>query len=197
MDEYLIKEINKFNPKKIFIVGNGSAGKSYLTKLLIDFYDLEVCNILNSDDYLLDKGVRKKLKISVYEKESYFIPALDRDIKMAIEKVPFTKLENFYGMERFKPASINIFEGIGMVFSKEFWNSGLKIFIYNDSETELYYRIKRDFNERNIPLEIIKNDFEKRRKIFDSSYIEYKSYCDIVVKNTKNGFILEELNNAD
>lgn len=189
----LVKYIEKNNDSNnIVIIGNGSGGKTYLAENLKKVYGLSENNILNSDDYLIDSHLRKKLQLTVYQEEAYFLPALDRDIFMATNGMTFKKIADYCGkIKDYIPSNINIFEGIGMAFTNIFNQSCLKIFIYTDPETEWNFRVSRDNIERRIPLEVVKNKFESRRNSFESEYEYLKTVCDIVIKNTKEDFFID------
>lgn len=178
--------------KNIAIIGNGAGGKSFLAKNLIERFQYSKNQILDTDDYLLDSNIRKSAffeKKTVYHAESYFLPALERDVVMAMEGKPFTKLPNYLGeMNLYLPKEIKIFEGIGLPFTKCFAEIDQKIFIYTDRKTELEMRLKRDVEDRDIPINKVLADFEIRREYFVNEYCKWESKCDLVVKNNQNSF---------
>lgn len=190
--EELVKYIDKRSCDNIFIVGNGSGGKTYLSNSLRDYLGLTEDNILMSDDYLLSSEIRSKINSSVYNRKSYFLAALNRDVNLAMCKVSFPKIEDFRGITKcFRPAHINIFEGIGMAFVASFNSKALRIFIYTEPDVEWKLREKRDMDIRGISAEEIKGKFTKRRQSFEKEYFQLKNSCDIVIRNLGDEFIIE------
>lgn len=190
--EELVKYIDKRSCDNIFIVGNGSGGKTFLSNALRDYFGLTEDNVLMSDDYLLSSEIRSKIDSSVYNSKSYFLAALNRDVNLAMRKVPFPKIEDYRGITKcFRPAHINIFEGIGMAFVASFNSNALRIFIYTEPDIEWKLREKRDLVIRGISEEVIKGKFTKRRQSFEKEYFQLKNSCDIVIKNLGDEFIIE------
>ncbi len=193
----LIEFITESDSKEYAIIGNGGGGKSFLAnKLLMNFkYSNE--QLLNTDDYLLDSKIRKSSLFSnktAYDKDSYFIPALERDLKMAIMGKKFMKLPNYKNeMFLYQPKDIKIFEGIALPFTESFFKIEKKIFIYTEKELELKMRLKRDNGIRGVPKEKILADFSKRRFQYESNYYKWMDDCDIIIKNMENKFdVLKE-----
>lgn len=170
------------------IIGNGGGRKTFLTQRITESLGYSENAILCSDDYLLDNIIRKApyfiKNYTVYNKESYFITALERDLISALKGNSFLKLPNDYNScENYEPKNVKIFEGIALPFTTIFQKLDKKIFIFNDAELELELRIKRDVEERKIPRDKMLNDFYRRREGFENNYREFISDCDIVIKN--------------
>ncbi len=194
----LIDSLNIENKRNVLIFGSGSSGKTYLANKICEFYQISVENILNTDDYIIDSTIRNKIKdssiSSVYSKSSHFTASLNRDVRMMLNRDEFLKLENYKGeSNKFKAPSTDtcILEGIGSIFTKEYTQFDLRIYIYTDREQELKYRIKRDVEERGISKDIVIKKFDIRRKQFENYHKEYIELADIVIKNNFNEFIIE------
>lgn len=188
----LIEFITESDSREYAIIGNGAGGKSFLASKLLLNFKYSNKQLLNTDDYLLDLKIRKSSLFSnksVYDRESYFIPALDRDLKMAIMGKNFMKLPNYKNeISLYLPKDIKIFEGIALPFTESFFKIEKKIFIFTEQELELKMRLKRDMEIRGIPREKILSDFSKRRFQYENNYSKWMDECDIVIKNMENKF---------
>ena len=57
---FIIDIVKKKNLNKVYICGNGSSGKTTLSKVLYDKASMiGTCNLISLDDYLVDINLRK------------------------------------------------------------------------------------------------------------------------------------------
>jgi len=198
----LLKQITEYidcnNEKMIICIsGHGAAGKSTVTERLIEMYDENEIDFLNTDSYIINSKYRSKVKVNYqFENRTYIeIPtacvpishelnSLKRDIMLlkngqnlhTIEE-PWMPSKIINGDKR-----ILIIEGMSLTFvDQELFD--LSIFIYADSSVELTRRLDRDVKFRNGNPDYIIASHEKRRRQYEVFMRPYIQNFDIVYKN--------------
>ncbi len=199
--------IKNMNQKMIIgISGHGASGKTTFVKKLIDKFEENEVNLLNTDPYIISSDLRKYSEIDYeYNNESYrskltachpsahFILALERDIQMIQKGLDFYTMEIHYRKSEFINANkkINIIEGMSTAFvNPDLFD--LKIYFYTDGDTELNRRAVRDINERGMELAYLKASHEQRRIQYELFMHPYHRNFNIVIKNWDSGYEIEK-----
>ncbi|QTQ08444.1 phosphoribulokinase [Macrococcoides canis] len=198
----LLKEVSDFvssHTEKIMIgiSGHGAAGKSTLVNQLIEMYDKDEIDYLNTDAYIIDSKYRSIVQVKYdYNNKSYVetptacvpvsheLNSLMRDISLlkyghnlhTIEE-PWMPSKIINGNKR-----ILIVEGMSLTFvDQELFD--LSIFIYADSSVELTRRLDRDVKFRNGNPDYIIASHEKRRRQYEVFMKPLAEKFDILYKN--------------
>jgi uridine kinase len=184
----LNKYIKKLNPKTIIAVsGGGASGKTTFCKKLMERLGIDANNYLNTDSYLIDSSLRKRLfwegiyngekiygRITACCPEATFLPALIRDINALKRGLPILTIEDhgcpMYSIDPMN--SITVIDGIATAFVPVS-NFDISIFLHCDTEIEWERRVLRDSSERGIDISSVRNDFYVRRAQFEQ-YVKPK-----------------------
>jgi len=199
--------IKNMNQKMIIgISGHGASGKTTFVRKLIDKFEENEVNLLNTDPYIISSDLRKYSEIDYeYNNESYrskltachpsahFILALERDIQMIKKGLDFYTMETHYRDSTYIQVNkkINIIEGMSTAFvNPDLFD--LKIYFYTDGDTELNRRAVRDINERGMELAYLKASHEQRRIQYELFMHPYHRNFNIVIKNWDSGYEIEK-----
>lgn len=199
--------IKNMNQKMIIgISGHGASGKTTFVRKLIDKFEENEVNLLNTDPYIISSDLRKYSEIDYeYNNESYrskltachpsahFILALERDVQMIQKGLDFYTMETHYRKSEFINTNkkIHIIEGMSTAFvNPDLFD--LKIYFYTDGDTELNRRAVRDINERGMELAYLKASHEQRRIQYELFMHPYHRNFNIVIKNWDSGYEIEK-----
>lgn len=210
MDEFIkeiIKLINQSTQSiNIRISGHGASGKSTFTNHLISKLEHETYNLLETDPYIIDSGIRKlayaeyvfngqkyKEKITGCMPLAHELNSLKRDI-LALKKgmdiitidepwAPSVKLNG--------NRQINIFEGLSLFFlDKALFD--ISIVFKCDEKTEILRRLDRDVNIRGGNSDYIKSTQALRRRQYEHFMKPLEAEFDYVIETSNNTFIMEK-----
>lgn len=203
------------NPLIIGVTGGSGSGKSlFLTELLKNFSDDEVC-LITQDNYYRDRdqqpvdenGIRNfDLPDSIDDESLYQdIVSLKNGKAVEITEYNFNNPKIVPRQLIFKPAPIIIVEGI-LVFYWEKIKSliDLSVFIEAKDLVKVKRRIIRDAKERGYDLDDVLYRYEHHvAPFFDQVLRPFKAEADVIVPNNKHfqkgmevlaGFIRNHLN---
>lgn len=181
----------------VLVSGGGAAGKStFCGALLMEIGD-ESSNKINSDAYLIDSSTRANAKwrsevdgrvvegrLTACCRNATFLAGLNRDIRSVSLGYPVWTVEGFGSPSVMLDPNkrICIIEGIGACFS-DLSLFDASVFMFCDAESEYQRRIPRDENNRGIPIEKIKSDFDLRRTQFDVEVFPRSDLFDLVLRS--------------
>jgi uridine kinase len=192
------KRIVKFcistNKKFLFISGNGSSGKTELSKVISkEATKHGQVNFLEMDDFVVDTELRNSATIirkdiqnkkhtgryTTSVKTSYFL----QNVKAIIHNIE--NGNNYYHWPKkakkkqecmllYGDAILTIIEGVGTVFLEKEKSNSVSIFLLCKKELEIDRRIKRARADNEKTIEEVKNNFDERNsqyEVFIKSYI--------------------------
>ncbi|MFC3928157.1 uridine kinase family protein [Streptococcus caprae] len=188
-------------PHTIRIYGHGASGKSTLAKELVAMLDANQVNLLKTDAYIIDGGLRQQVrpanapdqKVTASLPVAHELASLTRDIQalqkgmdlLTIDCSPWAPQTLLSGS---KP--ILIVEGMSTAFlDKALFD--VSIACYTDSETELDRRLGRDIAERGRVAEFVLQTHQARRQQYETYLAPTLDDADIIINQSNNDFIIE------
>ncbi len=185
-------------PYIIGITGGSASGKTlFLTRLMTDFKDSEIC-LISQDNYYLPRHEQPvdENGVSNFDlPESIDFEAYARDIgklrdgKTVIRKeYTFNNPNAIPAQLEFKPAPVIVVEGIFVLYFSVISDLlDLKIFIEAKDHIKLKRRIIRDKVERGYDLDDVLYRYEKHVIPTYEKYIApYKHDSDVIIPNNSN-----------
>lgn len=183
------------------IFGHGASGKSTLARDLLALLDPAQVNLLMTDTYMVPGSYQDLVQLAdAYGQRvtaslpiAHELTSLTRDIQalqrgmdlLSIDCPPWAPQTVLSGD---KP--ILIVEGMASAFlDKELFD--ISIACYTDSETELARRLVRDVAERSGVAENIRAGQAVRRQQYETYYQPLLDNADIVINQSRNGFVVE------
>lgn len=198
----IIDVCQKYNLSKIYICGNGSSGKTTLSKVLYNTArKINTCNLISLDDYLVDINLRKN---SLYTwnddnkkyqgrytsscMESYFYKGV-YEVLYNIDN----GLECFYFPYHYQDKQkirklypnyfLTILEGVGTCFLDKEPSQSLTILLKCTKEEEIYRRKKRTL-ELNRDTSELYDDI--RSQEFKVNVLSKEDNFDLVIESQKD-----------
>ena len=145
---HLLRICKENNYRKIYICGNGSSGKTTLSKSLYNKAStIGICNLISLDDYLVDITLRKNSLYTWYEndkeyqgrytsscKESYDLKSVyallyNLDNGLDTYYFPLSYQEKHNIRRLYTNYTLTILEGVGTVFLDKDANESLTILL--------------------------------------------------------------------
>jgi uridine kinase len=194
------------NKKFLFISGNGGAGKTELSKVILDEATrYGHVNLLDMDDFVVDTKLRNSATITWNDlqgneqkgryttafESSYFL----QNVKAIIYNIE--KGNNYYHWPKransatecrllYGDAILTITEGVGTVFLEKDRLNSVSIFIQCKEELEISRRIKRaEFSNEKDAGEVLKN-FDERKSQYKSNIEPHMQEHDIVLESIED-----------
>lgn len=210
MDEF-IEEIQKVINQStqsinIRISGHGASGKSTFTNQLISKLEDETYNLLETDPYIIDSGIRKlayaeyvfdgqmyKEKITGCMPLAHELNSLKRDILALKNGMDIITIDEPWASSVILNGNrkINIFEGLSIFFlDKALFD--ISIVFKCDDETEMLRRLDRDVNIRGRNPDYIKSTQALRRRQYEHFMMPLEAEFDYVIDTSNNAFIMEK-----
>lgn len=159
---FIIDIVKKKNLNKVYICGNGSSGKTTLSKALYDKASMiDTCNLISLDDYLVDINLRKNsLYIFDYNGKKYQGRYTSSNVESYFLKGVYEELYNidhglecfhlpykYYEKDKIKKLYPNYFltilEGVGTCFLDKEESKSLTILLKCNQTEEIKRRKKR------------------------------------------------------
>lgn len=206
----IAKEIVNFcvstNKKFLFISGNGSSGKTELSKIISkEAAKHGQVNFLEMDDFVVDTKLRNSATIiweDIQNKKqtgryttsieaSYFL----QSIKAIIYNIE--KGNNYYHWPKkakrsqecillYGDAILTIIEGVGTVFLEKEKSNSVSIFLLCKKELEIDRRIKRARADNEKTVEEVKKNFNERNSQYEAFIKPHISEQDIVLESIED-----------
>ena len=188
--------------KKIYICGNGTAGKTTLSKSIKENGEkYGNINLISLDDFMVDIELRKNTNVSWNEngiqydgrytssnKESYFLKNvyeilynLDHGLDCYYFPMRYKEKNNMRKM--YSNNFLTVLEGVGTVFLDIDKEESLTIFLKCSKEDEINRRIKRTENLNRNQLELYD---EKRASQFRANILPEAEKFDLIIESNQN-----------
>lgn len=192
----------------IGISGHGASGKTTFAHNLMKLLGQNAVNYINTDPYIIGSHLRKYAFIDYeYNNEQYHDKmtachpaahqhfALERDIHMIRDGLDLYSIGTNYSKSTLISSQnkINIVEGMSVAFTDPNLYD-LKVYLYTDGETELVRRGIRDVSERGTDMSYLRKSHSQRRVQYEIFMHPYHRNFDIVIKNSNEGYVLENIN---
>ncbi|MED3574330.1 phosphoribulokinase [Cytobacillus praedii] len=198
----------KFMDKQIIIgiSGHGAAGKTTFANRLVNLFNENEVNYINTDPYIVSSDIRKHTKIDyIYQNENHHykmtachpsahhLPSLERDVQMVREGLDLYTIAPHYGKSELisSKQKVTIVEGMSVAFIHP-GLFDLKIYFYTDGETELVRRSSRDIAERGTDINYLRQSHEERRIQYELFMHPYRQRFDIIIKNSNEAVMIEK-----
>ena len=199
---HLLRICKENNYRKIYICGNGSSGKTTLSKSLYNKAStIGICNLISLDDYLVDITLRKNSIYTWYENDKEYQGRYTSSCKESYDlKSVYALLYNLYnGLDTYYfPLSyqekhnirrlytnytLTILEGVGTVFLDKDANESLTILLGCSKELEIKRRSKRT---KELKRDISENFDEVRSREYQVNVLNQKDIFDLVITSDED-----------
>lgn len=199
---YLLKICQVRKLRKVYICGNGSSGKTTLSKSL---YEKEsqvgTCNLISLDDYLVDITIRKNSVYTWYEgnqkyqgrytsscQEAYdlrSVYALLYNLDNGLDSYyfPLRYQEKHKIRKLFANYILTIIEGVGTVFLEKDANESLTILLECSKNLEM---ARRSARTKKLNRDISENYDEVRASEYRVNVLSKKDTFDLVITSDEN-----------
>lgn len=199
---HLLRICKENNYRKIYICGNGSSGKTTLSKSLYNKAStIGICNLISLDDYLVDITLRKNSLYTWYEndkkyqgrytsscKESYDLKSvyallynLDNGLDTYYFPLRYQEKRNIRRL--YTNYTLTILEGVGTVFLDKDANESLTILLGCSKELEIKRRSKRT---KELKRDISENFDEVRSREYQVNVLSQKDTFDLVITSDED-----------
>lgn len=199
---HLLRICKENNYRKIYICGNGSSGKTTLSKSLYNKAStIGTCNLISLDDYLVDITLRKNSLYTWYEndkkyqgrytsscKESYDLKSvyallynLDNGLDTYYFPINYQEKHNIRRL--YANYTLTILEGVGTVFLDKDANESLTILLGCSKELEIKRRSKRT---KELKRDISENFDEVRSNEYRVNVLSQKDTFDLVITSDED-----------
>lgn len=199
---HLLRICKENNYRKIYICGNGSSGKTTLSKSLYNKAStIGICNLISLDDYLVDINIRKNSLYTLYEndkkyqgrytsscKESYDLKSVyallyNLDNGLDTYYFPLRYQEKHNIRRLYTNYTLTILEGVGTVFLDKDANESLTILLGCSKELEIKRRSKRT---KELKRDISENFDEVRANEYRVNVLSQKDTFDLVITSDED-----------
>lgn len=199
---HLLRICKENNYRKIYICGNGSSGKTTLSKSLYNKAStIGTCNLISLDDYLVDITLRKNSLYTWYEndkeyqgrytsscKESYDLKSVyallyNLDNGLDTYYFPLRYQEKHNIRRLYANYTLTILEGAGTVFLDKDANESLTILLGCSKELEIKRRSKRT---KELKRDISENFDEVRSNEYRVNVLSQKDTFDLVITSDED-----------
>ena len=199
---HLLRICKENNYRKIYICGNGSSGKTTLSKSLYSKAStIGICNLISLDDYLVDINIRKNSLYTLYEndkkyqgrytsscKESYDLKSVyallyNLDNGLDTYYFPLRYQEKHNIRRLYTNYTLTILEGVGTVFLDKDANESLTILLGCSKELEIKRRSKRT---KELKRDISENFDEVRANEYRVNVLSQKDTFDLVITSDED-----------
>ena len=199
---HLLRICKENNYRKIYICGNGSSGKTTLSKSLYNKVStIGICNLISLDDYLVDINIRKNSLYTWYEndkkyqgrytsscKESYDLKSVyallyNLDNGLDTYYFPLRYQEKHNIRRLYTNYTLTILEGVGTVFLDKDANESLTILLGCSKELEIKRRSKRT---KELKRDISENFDEVRANEYRVNVLSQKDTFDLVITSDED-----------
>jgi uridine kinase len=185
-------------PYLVGITGGSASGKTRFLKALSDYFShADVC-MVSQDNYYkpaLEHAKDENGHINYDLPQCIDMDRFYNDIyelksgrTVHIQEYRFQHEEQFGRTLQLNPAPIIITEGLFIFYDERIRNLfDLKIFIEADAETQYQRRLKRDTEERNIPPDFVKYQWDNHVMPAYRQYLmPYRELADIIINNNRH-----------
>ena len=202
LTNYLLRICKENNYRKIYICGNGSSGKTTLSKSLYNKAStIGICNLISLDDYLVDITLRKNSIYTWYEndkeyqgrytsscKESYDLKSVyallyNLDNGLDTYYFPLSYQEKHNIRRLYTNYTLTILEGVGTVFLDKDANESLTILLGCSKELEIKRRSKRT---KELKRDISENFDEVRSREYQVNGLNQTDIFDLVITSDED-----------
>lgn len=199
---HLLRICKENNYRKIYICGNGSSGKTTLSKSLYNKVStIGICNLISLDDYLVDINIRKNSLYTWYEndkkyqgrytsscKESYDLKSVyallyNLDNGLDTYYFPLRYQEKHNIRRLYTNYTLTILEGVGTVFLDKDAYESLTILLGCSKELEIKRRRKRT---KELKRDISENFDEVRANEYRVNVLSQKDTFDLVITSDED-----------
>jgi uridine kinase len=185
-------------PYLVGITGGSAMGKTHFLNSLKKLFSTDELCVISQDNYYklaYEHQLDSEGKINFDLPECIDLAAFATDLEKLHNNETIYRNEYLFQHENqvgplltFKPAPIIVCEGLFIFYSEAIRKQfDLKIFIQADEEIALNRRLKRDFNERNIPVEY--NHYQWNNHVmpaFEKYLLPFKPQADIIINNNNH-----------
>ncbi len=185
-------------PYLVGITGGSAMGKTHFLNSLKKLFSTDELCVISQDNYYklaYEHQLDSEGKINFDLPECIDLAAFATDLEKLHNNETIFRNEYLFQHENqvgplltFKPAPIIVCEGLFIFYSEAIRKQfDLKIFIQADEEIALNRRLKRDFNERNIPVEYIHYQWNNHvMPAFEKYLLPFKPQADIIINNNNH-----------
>lgn len=185
-------------PYLVGITGGSAMGKTHFLNSLKKLFSTDELCVISQDNYYklaYEHQLDSEGKINFDLPECIDLAAFASDLEKLHNNETIYRNEYLFQHENqvgplltFKPAPIIVCEGLFIFYSEAIRKQfDLKIFIQADEEIALNRRLKRDFNERNIPIEYIHYQWNNHViPAFEKYLLPFKPQADIIINNNNH-----------
>ncbi|MFN4973291.1 MAG: uridine kinase [Bacteroidota bacterium] len=182
-------------PYLVGITGGSASGKTRFLSALSDLFKEDDVCVLSQDNYYkpaLDHAKDSNGHINYdlpqcIDMDRFYsdIHALKNGQSVNIQEYRFQHEEQFGQTLTIKPASIIITEGLFIFYDERIRNLfDLSIFIEADAEVQFSRRLKRDMEERNIPADFVKYQWDNHvMPAYHTYLLPYRAQADMIITN--------------
>lgn len=182
-------------PYLVGITGGSASGKTRFLSALSDLFKEDDVCMLSQDNYYkpaLEHAKDPNGHINYdlpqcIDMDRFYsdIHALKNGQAVSIQEYRFQHEEQFGQTLTIKPATIIIAEGLFIFYDERIRSLfDLSVFIEADAEVQYSRRLKRDTEERNIPAEFVKYQWDNHvMPAYHSYLLPYRSHADIIITN--------------
>jgi uridine kinase len=185
-------------PYLVGITGGSAMGKTHFLNSLKKLFSTDELCVISQDNYYklaYEHQLDSEGKINFDLPKCIDLAAFATDLEKLHNNETIYRNEYLFQHENqvgplltFKPAPIIVCEGLFIFYSEAIRKQfDLKIFIQADEEIALNRRLKRDFNERNIPIEYIHYQWNNHvMPAFEKYLLPFKPQADIIINNNNH-----------
>jgi uridine kinase len=182
-------------PYLVGITGGSAMGKTHFLNSLKKLFSTDELCVISQDNYYklaYEHQLDSEGKINFDLPECIDLDAFASDLEKLHNNETIYRNEYLFQHENqvgplltFKPAPIIVCEGLFIFYSEAIRKQfDLKIFIQADEELALNRRLKRDFNERNIPIEYIHYQWNNHVIPSYQQYLQpFMAQADMIINN--------------
>ncbi|TAH26066.1 MAG: uridine kinase [Cytophagales bacterium] len=184
----------------IAISGGSGSGKTYFSKLLIDFLGKERVCYLSQDHYYIERhlqpyderGIQNFDTLNSIDLNAYHndIATLKQGLSVSRQEYVYNNPKSTPSNLTFYPSSVLLLEGLLLFHPSQIAStSNIKVFIDAPEEVMLERRIHRDAIERGYDKEDVNYRFKHHVLPFYRQYIlPFKETADLIVDAQKSNF---------
>ncbi len=187
--------MSESQPYIIGIAGGSASGKTTFIQNLMEVFNSKHLCVLSLDNYyksLSDQHVDENGEVNFDLPEAIDFKRLTKDIRtlkkgkeVVMVEYTFNNPNTFPKEIRFSPAPIIIIEGL-FIFSSKALSKMFDLTIFIEARTDVMFkrRLRRDFEERGIPTEQIRYQWDKHfLPAYNNHMMPHRDEVDMVIMN--------------
>jgi len=182
--------LGRNRPVFIGLAGDSGAGKNHLSQILQELFNAGRSVILEGDDYhKWERGHAKWQEITHLNPQANYLLTMAQHTKLLSQGMTVVKKSydhqtgNFTDSKVFKPSQVVIMQGLHTFYLRGMRQKlDLKIFLEPHEQVRLYWKLKRDVEERGHSQEKVLEAFDQRKADGRAHISPQKVFADCIVE---------------